>query len=205
MKKNRILLEILILIGTIIPFVIVYFLKGKAPFIEFDRYLKGVLIIIPFLYFYPLYIYQKNNKLSFSTKINLWFRLSWLLLSIAFGGVFLFHTLFPTLNLSYKIFFVLLGVMSMIQGNYRVLITKNSGVYMGIIVDSITDKNIYKKVQRKMGLLEFWLGAAMAILCFVIPNIEENFMYLVVSISFIILFGQIWIKNSESNKQAINQ
>lgn len=204
MKKNRFLLEIAIIIGTLIPFVIVYFLKGKTPFIEFDRYLMGVLIMLSVTYFYPLYIYQKNANRSFSTKINLRFRLSWLLLSIAFGGVFLLHTLLPTLELTYKIFFVLLGVMSMIQGNYRVLFTKNSGVYSGLIINSIIDENVYRKVQRKIGLLEFWSGVMVCILCFFIPNIEVNLIYLVVPLNFILLIGIIWIKNLKSNKQANN-
>lgn len=204
MKKNRFLLEIAIIIGTLIPFVIVYFLKGKTPFIEFDRYLMGVSIMLSVTYLYPLYIYQKNVNRSFSTKINLRFRLSWLLLSIAFGGVFLLHTLLPTLELTYKIFFVLLGVMSMIQGNYRVLFTKNSGVYSGVIIDSIIDENVYRKVQRKIGLLEFWSGVMVCILCFFIPNIEVNLIYLVVPLTFILLIGIIWIKNLKSNKQANN-
>jgi hypothetical protein len=77
MKKNRTLLEVAILIGTSIPFIIVYFLKGKAPFIEFDKYLLGVLIMLSFSYFYPLYIYQKNlNRLS-DYKTNHRFRLVW--------------------------------------------------------------------------------------------------------------------------------
>lgn len=202
MKKNRFLLEFTILIGTIIPFIIVYFLKGKAPFVEFDRYLKGSLIAILFNYLYPLYIYQKNVTRSFATKINLEFRFSWLLLSIAFGVIFLIQVVIPTLNLTLRLFLILIGIMFMVEGNYRGLITKNSGIYMGI-VDSILDEELYKKTQRKIGRFEFWLGTVIAILPIMITD-ENNFIYFFTATNLIFIIGICWIVY-KSNKQAINQ
>ena len=203
MKKNRILLEVIILIGTAFPLIIVYLLKEKAPFIEFDKYLQGSLLSIIFLYFYPLYIYQKNVTRSFSNKINLSFRLSWLLLSIAFGGVFLLHALFPTITFTQKLFLILFGVMFIVEGNYRGLITKNSGIYMGI-VDSISDEIIYKKTQRKIGLLQFWLGFTMATFFLLVPKIEDNFIYFIIVFNMILIFVISCIIY-KGNKQANNQ
>lgn len=203
MKKNRILLEIVVLIGTVIPFIIVYLLRGKLPFIKFDKYLKSTLIAILLTYFYPLYIYQKNVSHSFTTKINLWFRLSWLLLSIAFGGVFLVHSLLPEVNIIEKLFFVLIGILFVIDGNYRGLITKNSGVYMGMVVDSITDEELYKIAQRKIGRFTFCLGLLMAILPFLIVN-ESLFFNLYIATNLTFIIGICWIVY-KINNQAINQ
>ena len=202
MKKNRFFLELAILIGTIIPFIVTYFLKGKVPFIEFDKYLKGTLIAISLCYFYPLYIYQKNIHRSFSTKINLWFRLSWLLLSIAFGSIFLIYSLSPTLSVIDKLFFVLIGIVFIIDGNYRGLITKNSGVYMGFVVNSITDEGLYKIAQQKIGRFTFWLGFVMAISPFLLTD-ENIFFSFYLTVNLIFIVGICWIVY-KGNKQAIN-
>lgn len=203
MKEKRILLEMSILAGTVSPFIIVYLLQGEGAFIEFDRYLKGSLIGVIFSYFYPLFIYQKNVNRSFNTKINFGFRLSWLFLSIAFGGFFLIHIIFPTFIFTQKLFLILLGVMFMIEGNYRGLITKNSGIYMGIF-NTISDEEIYKKTQRRIGHLEFWLGIMMAIFFLFVPKIEDDFIYFIVVFNMVLILGISWIVY-KGNKQANNQ
>lgn len=189
MKKNRFLLEFTILIGTVIPFIIVYLLKGKAPFIEFDRYLKGTLIFIIAAYFYPLYVYQKNiNRLS-NSKANYRYRVAWFIISLSFSGLYLFE---ETLSLSpdnyFKYFFILTGIFYMIDGNYQILVPK-----MGF--NSFNDDEIvYRKMQRNSGRIEFFIGLVLVISCLIVPKSRVNIFDVYVTLNFIFLIGVAWVK-----------
>lgn len=91
----------------------------------------------------------------------------------------------------------------MIDGNYRGLITKNSGVYMGFVVDSITDEGLYKIAQQKIGRFAFWLGFVMAISPFLLTD-ENIFFSFYLTANLIFIVGICWIVY-KSNKQATNQ
>lgn len=189
MKKNRFLLEFTILIGTIIPFIIVYFLKGKAPFIELDRYLKGTLMFIIGAYFYPLYVYQKNiNRLS-NSKVNYSYRIAWFLVGLSFGGLYLFGKTLPLSPDSYfKYFFILTGIFYMIDGNYQILVPK-----MGFNSFS-DDEVVYRKVQRNSGRIEFFTGLVLVISCLIVPKSRVNIFDVYITLNFIFFIGVAWVK-----------
>ena len=186
MKKNRILLEVLILGGTIIPFIILYLIKGKAPFIEFDDHLKGTFLAVLFTYFYPLFIYQKNINRLPDNKSNKRFRIVWFIVNISFSVLYVSGQMLSLTSENYdKYFYILLGIFYMVDGNYQILLPK-----MGF--NSFThDEKVYKKVQRNLGRIEFFIGLVLVILCFVVPKNEVN---LFITLNLILITGVIWIK-----------
>jgi hypothetical protein len=191
MKKNRILLEIAILVGTISPFIILYLLKGKTLFIEFDKYLQVTLMYIVFAYFYPLYIYQKNINSSLNIKSNYRFRIAWFFVSLSFGCLYLFGKVFSFTSDSYfKYHFILMGIWYMIGGNYHILVLKAG------FNNFMNDENVLRKIQRNVGRFEFFIGLVLIIFCFFIPNSKVNLFDVFSTLNFIFLIGIAWIKKS---------
>lgn len=145
--------------------------------------------MLSFSYFYPLYIYQKNlNRLS-DYKTNHRFRLVWFFLSLSFGGLYLIGQTFSFTPDSYfKYFFILTGIVYMIDGNYQILVPK-----MGF--NNFThNETVYRKIQRNVGRIEFLIGLILIISCFVLPKSEVTLFDLYTTLNFIFLIGVAWIK-----------
>lgn len=208
MKKSNLALTIIIFCAYLSPiFTLVYF--RETPFcISFssigDQYLSMVFVA----YIGHLIKCLRNIKKienPDSDRLAHKLRIVWAFYYLSIAMLLIFYSFNFEPNMGYNYFIVVFGFFLMIDGNYQVILPKESIITdVGAKTYAVTyGDDIYKKHQRNTGRFQFYLGLLIVITLLILPNTRIMWLYSLGVIFIIYYVGDLWIMFK--NKKIISE
>jgi hypothetical protein len=198
MKKPNVILTIIIFCTYLSPvFTLVYF--RERPFcVSLSNASDPFLPLVFIAYIGHLIKYLRNTKNvenPDSDQLAYKLRIIWAsyYLSIAILLIYYIFNFEPIMGYNY--FLVVFGFFLMIDGNYQVVLPKEStitDVTAKTYAVTYGDKN-YRKYQRTTGRFQFYLGLLIVITLLILPNTSSMWLYCSGVMFVVYYIGDLWI------------
>jgi hypothetical protein len=198
MKKSNLALTIIIFCAYLSPiFTLIYF--RETPFcISLSNASDPFLPMVFIAYIGHLIKYLRNIqtvKNSDSDPLAYKLRIVWAFYYLSIAILLTYYTFNFEPNMGYNYFLVVFGFFLMIDGNYQVILPKES------VITDVTAKTYavtygnssYRRYQRNTGRFQFYLGLLIVIILLILPNTRTMWFYGSALIFVIYYSGDLWI------------
>jgi hypothetical protein len=198
MKKLNLALTIIIFCAYLSPiFTLIYF-RETSFIISLSNTSDSFLPMVIIAYIGHLIKYLRNIQTIKNPDFDplaYKLRIVWAFYYLSIAILFTYYAFNFEPNIGYNYFLIVFGFFLMIDGNYQVVLPKES------VITDVTAKTYavtygnssYRKYQRNTGRFQFYLGLLIVIILLILPNTRTMWFYCSALIFVIYYAGDLWI------------